>query len=224
MAKRKATIDFGDVMNDINQWLEDEDNELENDLDELNGDRDEDAMVEGPSEENALKDVVSESEEEPDDQLQRVMFRKQLTYKRLVHSIDSALDEANFKPIVYINQKGNFEELTYLGPKNNKNTKTLTWGSDYPPVVGRQHVCDTITGPTSCLLPNTKALEILSSDDAFHLFFDDNIMDRILNKTNKKIQGTIRNLQTKETFRKSDKYSWIKETDKIELNALFGLM
>ena len=32
----------------------------------------------------------------------------------------------------------------YLGPKTNKNFKTISWDSEFPSVTGRQRTCDTI--------------------------------------------------------------------------------
>ena len=37
MPKRKSSMDIDDVMNDINKWLEDSDDEAEDDLNVVNG-------------------------------------------------------------------------------------------------------------------------------------------------------------------------------------------
>ena len=37
MPKRKSSMDIDDVMNDINKWLEDSDDEAEDDLNLVNG-------------------------------------------------------------------------------------------------------------------------------------------------------------------------------------------
>ena len=37
MSKRKSSMDIDDVMNDINKWLEDSDDEAEDDLNLVNG-------------------------------------------------------------------------------------------------------------------------------------------------------------------------------------------
>ena len=49
-------------------------------------------------------------------------------------------------------------------------------------------------------------------------------MNIIAEKTNLRIQDTIDSLSAKHNIGESDKYSWIKTTDIIELKALFGLM
>ena len=49
-------------------------------------------------------------------------------------------------------------------------------------------------------------------------------MNIIAKKTNLRIQDTIDSLSAKHNIGESDKYSWIKTTDIIELKALFGLV
>lgn len=54
--------------------------------------------------------------------------RKQLTWKRLVHDIDSSLDENIFQNITYVNRDGNFEELTgYSGSKKKQKYKEINF-------------------------------------------------------------------------------------------------
>ena len=224
MSKRKSSLDINDVMNDINKWLHDSDDEAEDDLNEVNGDEENEEIL--PSEQNASEDEIDFDCDDSGLSQNRPIYRKQLTRKHLVHSIDSSLDESNFEPIVYVNRNGNFETFTgYLGPKTNKNTKTISWDSEFPSVTGRQRTCDTIHRPISCLLPNTKASNIETFDDTFHLFFDDEIMDMIVHNTNNKIRETLSRLRNNHSaFIKSNKNPYVKETDHIEINALFGLM
>ena len=113
----------------------------------------------------------------------------------------------------------------YLGPKTNKNTKTITSDSEFPSVTGRQRTCDTIRRPISCLLPNAKASNIETFGHTSHLFFNDEIMDMIVHNTNNKIRETISSLRYNHpAFINSNKNLYVKETDHIEINALFGLM
>ena len=49
---RKSSMDIDDVMNDINKWLEDSDDEAEDDLNEANGDENENEEI-LPSGQNA---------------------------------------------------------------------------------------------------------------------------------------------------------------------------
>ena len=187
MSKRKSSVDIDDAMNDINKWLDDSDDEAEDDLNEVNGDEENEEIF--PRKQNASEDEIDFDCDDSGSSQNTPIYRKQLTRKRLVHSIDSSLDESNFEPIVYVNRNGNFETFTgYLGPKTNKNTKTISWDSEFPSVTGRQRTCDTIHRSISCLLPNTKASNIETFDGTFHLFFDDEIMDMVVHNTNNKIR------------------------------------
>ena len=48
MSKRKSSLDINDVMNDVNKWLHDSDDEAEDDLNEVNGDEENEEIL--PSE------------------------------------------------------------------------------------------------------------------------------------------------------------------------------
>ena len=101
----------------------------------------------------------------------------------------------------------------------------MSWGSGFPSVTGCQRGCDTVYQPRSCLLPKTKAIDAENFDDLFYLFFDDEIMNIILYHTNNKIKDIISHLKKNRKFVENlSKYPQIKETDIIEINALFGLM
>ena len=154
-------------MNDIKKWLDDSDDEVEADLNEVNGDEETEEIL--PSELNALEGDIDFDCDDSGSSQNRPIYREQLTRKSLVHSIDSLLDESNFEQIVYVDRNENFETFTgYLGPKTNKNTKAISWDSEFPSVTGLQRTCDTTHQPISCLLPNTKASNIETFDDAFH--------------------------------------------------------
>ena len=110
--------------------------------------------------------------------------------------------------------------------KNDKKKKKIFfWTSKQPVTTGRQRRCDTIIGRTSCLVPNTKATGTEDTEDTFHIFFDENIKSKIVGGTNNRINETIAHLQRVESYNKSiNKYTRVKVTDKIVLDALFGLM
>ena len=119
MLKRKSSMDIDDVMNHINTWLDHSDDEAEDHLNEVNGDEE---II--PSEQNASEDETYFDCDYSGFSQNRPIYRKQLTPKRLVLSIDSSFDESNFEPIFYVNRNVSFETFTgYLGPKANKNTK-----------------------------------------------------------------------------------------------------
>ena len=49
-------MDIDDVINDINKWLDDSDDEAEDDLNEVNGDEENEEIL--PSEQNASEDEI----------------------------------------------------------------------------------------------------------------------------------------------------------------------
>ena len=104
------------------------------------------------------------------------------------------------------------EELCgYLGPKKNKNTKKIRWSSEHPVATGRQRKCDTISGRISCLALNSRASNIGNIEDTFHLYFDNDIMDKIFDCANTRINETIARLQRSDNFNESSKCTWVKK-------------
>ena len=89
---------------------------------------------------------------------------------------------------------------------------------------GRQQKCDTISGRISCLAPNSRANNIENIEDTFHLYFENDIMDKIVDCTNIRINETIARLLHSDNFNESNNYTWVKKTDRVEIDALFGLM
>ena len=206
--------------------------ELEDNLDYLGGELDEENENNcNPTELFILEGEVIENtnnrEEQPLKPRQQYTPRKHLTRNRNFHDIDPFFNETNFEMIIYLNREGNFEEyVEYLSPKNDKKNKIIFWTSEQLVTTGRQRRCDTITGRTSCLVSNTKH-QILKTEKTptFHLFSDDNIINKIGDHTNKRINETITRLQRVESYDKSiDKSTWVKVTNKIELDALLRLI
>ena len=127
-------------MNDINDWLAEENgenDEIGDNPDNLCGEEVE--IDSNPSEECLEEEQESEETEDNVSREQRYGPRKQVTRNRSVHNIDSLLDENNYKEIVHMNKDGVLEELCgYLGPKKNKNTKKIWWSSENPVATSRQ--------------------------------------------------------------------------------------
>ena len=64
--------------------------------------------------------------EEKDQETKPYQYRKNLTIKRLISSIDLSLGLVNYGPIIYLNREGNFQTLyKYEGPKQVKQRKVL---------------------------------------------------------------------------------------------------
>ena len=98
--------------------------------------------------------------------------------------------------IVYMIKDDVLEELCgYLGPNKDKNTNKIWWSSEHPISTGRQRKYDTISGRINCLAPNSRANNIEKIEDTFHLYFDNDIMEKIAACTNTRINETIAHLQ-----------------------------
>ena len=147
----------------------------------------------------------SQEPEENVNRQQRYRPRKQLTRNRNVHNMDSSL-------------------VGYLGRKKAKNTKKIWWSSEHTVATGRQRKCNTISGRISYLALNSRVNNIENIEDTFHLYFDNDIMDKIVDCTNTRINETIARLQQSDNFNESSKYTWVKKTDRVEIDALFGLV
>ena len=106
MLKRKLTnpvLSFDDVLNEINDWLAEENGENDetgDNLDDLCGEEEE--IDSNPSEECLQEEQRSEEPEDNVNRQQRYGPRKQFTRNRNVHEIDSSLDENSYKEIVYL--------------------------------------------------------------------------------------------------------------------------
>ena len=112
MSKRKPSMDIDDAMNDRNKWLDDSDDEAEDNLNEVNA-NDENGEI-FPSEQNASVDEIDFDYDDCRSSQNRPIYRTRFTCKRLVHSIDSSLDESNFESVVYVNRNGNLRAFTGL--------------------------------------------------------------------------------------------------------------
>ena len=105
-----------------------------------------------------------------------------------------------------MNKDGVLEELCgYLGPKKDKNTKKIWQSSERPVATGRQRKCDTISGRISCLALSSRGNNIENIKDTFHLYFDNDIMNKVVDCTNTRINETIARLLRSDNLNKSSK-------------------
>ena len=110
------------------------------------------------------------------------------------------------------------EELCgYLGPKKDKNTKRICWSSKHPVATVRQRKCSTISCRISCLAPNFRGNNIENIEDTFHLCFDNDIMDKIVDCAKIRINETIARLQRSDNFSELNKYTWVKKQAELKL-------
>ena len=170
------------------------------------------------------RDEYEQSLEEENDDPVTQRHRKLLTRNRLVHNIDSTLNLENYNSIHFINGNRHWETLTgQLGPKNRRDTETITWNSAITQVRERHGRCDVITGPVSSV--TGIARNVSSYEDCFDLFFDNLVLELITAMSNKRIKERIETLRIyKELIFNSFKYTWLRETSKEEIKAVIGLI
>ena len=164
-----------------------------------------------------IEDIQPEPEEDREEPHPR--YHK----KKLTKSIDSALDPSTYEEISYLNKHGHWYS-GYIGPKSKKVTKKIFWTSDNSPNNGWRRLFDVIpTGRHTILFEI--AINMETTEDAFDLLFDKDMLSFIEIKKNEKIRKRIEALtKHKEHLFESSKYPWIKPIDVSELCTLIGLI
>ena len=72
-------------------------------------------------------------EEGKDQETKPYQYRKNVTIRRLISSIDLSLGLVNYGPVIYLNREGNFQALyEYEGPKSSEAKEGITWVSYCP--------------------------------------------------------------------------------------------
>lgn len=227
MSKRKAAIFSGDeAVRQILDWVEtgNEDSVIdgEDDLFDLNGDNEDNAVVDENIDEDAVDLQVNDDVNDFDDDdwrgegpTRRVHRRRTLTYQRDVNSIDTALDESNYDPFEIPSDRRDI--CGYIPVKTDKKKKTeVHFANQTPRVTGRQRCSDVIT--------NTPGLTSYSRnadtpEKAFSLFLTDRMIASICVHTNTRIKETVL-----EKMPEGADYPEIMETNIIEMKAFIGLM
>ena len=111
----------------------------------------------------------------------------------------------------------------FLGPKSNKNTQKIELQTLILNIYGQQRRADVICAPVISL--RGPAGSVTTYLDCFNLFFEKLMFDRVVEKTNLRINRSLRNLQQyKQHAIESDKYTWPRETDKSGIRAFIGLL
>ena len=108
--------------------------------------------------------------------------------------------------------------------KERQKKKKFGRNSEHPVATGRQQKWNIFSSRISCLAPNSRANNIENIEDTFHLYIDNDIMDKIVDCTNTRINATIACLQRSDNFNESSNYTWVKKADRVEIDALFGLI
>ena len=102
----------------------------------------------------------------------------------------------------------------FLSPKKNPNTKKIFWTNKTLPNVGRQRACDVLprTPQPLTLLPLAPGID--SINDAFQIFFPDQMAQLTVGKPNTQIKHVKNNLPA--YYNKSDKSTFIISLDQRE--------
>ena len=140
---------------------------------------------------------------------------------RLVHSLETALDGDNYDPMPVPNTR---VEVTATS-KVEDNQPKLKWVNQKPaPRVGRR--------PATMILNDNAgqvvgaARDCRTEEECFGLFFNVELLVKIVDWTNNRIRIWLRGLNhgLGDKITRSNKYPHIKYTDLTELKALFGLL
>ena len=111
------------------------------------------------------------------------------------------------KTIVYTNKDGVWENFVVILAQTKTETPPKNWWSlEHPVATGIQRKCDTISDGISCHALHSRANNIGNIEDTFHLYFDNDIIDKIVEYTNTSINETIARLQRSDNFNQSSKY------------------
>ena len=222
-AKNRKRISGEEAIQNILQFVEEESGDEESDLDELNRDENKinsDTYISCERSDSEKENGDPDANENANLIARRKHRRKQLTYTRLVNSIDSSLSEENLDPIELPAQ-----EKTIIGiiPSQNKKKNTEVKFTNQPTkTTGRQSSRDVISNKPGL---SAKSNGIENELQAFQLFFTDEILDIIVSHTNKRIDASIGEIPP-DTLQ-NVKYPHLKPVDRIiglmYLRGLYGL-
>ena len=156
------------------------------------------------------EEIVEDFENERANRLQR----KKLTKNRLVHSINSALNLENYNPYTIPNEEN---EITgNIKVDRNKDNDINILFSNQP---GRQNRANLIIPPVGV---RQKARHIRNEREAFGIFVTPDMINIIVENTNRKITNIINKLPI--GFNNNFKYSYVRLVNTEEIYAFIGLM
>lgn len=155
-------------------------------LDEDDNERNDDNEPEG---ENDEQRIVQNRREITHQRL----TRRHLTNKRLVHSIDSALDPANYNMFIIPEEEITFKSRFKID-RNANNDIIYQW-TNQPPPIGQPDQSSVIRGP--CGKPTPRARNTATALDAFLKFFTNEMVSSVVLYTNEKISKVIATPETK---------------------------
>ena len=146
--------------------------------------------------------------------------RRQLTRDRLIHDLESALNEQNYIPLSLPTTEKTF--TSYLeNPKPPHNLGVQIKWSNVCSSRGRQTQLNIIKDKTGV---REEVKDKKSPLQAWMLFFTKTMLDIIVIETNRKIEETMMQLQSMLAVDSSSRYGYIRLTNPSEVLALIGII
>ena len=163
-------------------------------------------IIEGDENEESSGNSIEVGEKGP---TRRKQKRKALTYQRIIHDIDSALQDENYDDMAPILQKRTI--TGYLpDPLNKKNKVPIKFVNEKPDNLGRNKVADIIRNKPGLSAYSRNAK---SHKEVFSLFLTDDMLLKIVDYTNLRIRNTISKAEA--IIQKSDKYIYSLNNHKV---------
>ena len=213
------------TVDEIARYCNDEfdDSEDDSDFEELTGERE--GWVDDTSEEEDLPDidiVARDHAEEDEDAGDYEPPRKRRLKDRAVHSIDTALDKANYNEYVAPIEKKEVVAVMEKG-KRNQPDKVIKWRNYLPdrPRVGRAPAEQIRHVKTGSVIGDAKHAD--TPGKCFSLFLTDEILAEVVDLTNANIERVQLHLNPAQLQYWTKKKAYRKPLTIIELKAFFGL-
>lgn len=166
-------------------------------------------------------DFEVESDEELDDSIDNEEWvprrhRRTLVRNRLVHSLDSCLDESKYDDYVVPGELREYKSIVEKPRRKTDVGKSITWTNR---LEGRPTA--NVSTAVGCLIGD--ALSVNTEEMAWDLFMTSDMISKILHHTNQKIESIIAEISQRSTDN-AKLASHIKVTDCIEIKSFFGLL
>lgn len=155
--------------------------------------------------------VLDEEEEVESDGENNV--RIPVPRKQKFRNLTAVMDDRNFDPIEPQ------EKLTHIWTSRDPNDGSYEWTTDFHPnQQGRAHGANVVRNRPG---PTLAARRCNTLRDLFNEFITPNMVESIVNNTNRKIQSII---DSHPSANDSNKYQYLKTTTPEEIHAFFGML
>lgn len=139
--------------------------------------------------------------------------------KRLVCSLEKALDENNYEEFNTPNEE---KTISVVISKKTKNSpeKNIVWTTSAPRAVGKRSAADIVHSPDTVRGTGRVAK---SPQEAWKVFFSDEILQKVVDNSNAKIHARIAALNLELAEERNNNYFYLQPTNMTELKAFIGL-